>query len=75
LANALLMFPPAIEEEIRKTPKPKDAIIPFGTFFCVANWGFCWLYALTVCVVFIYTRKIQEKQQTRRVRARINKSA
>jgi hypothetical protein len=37
LANALLMLPLAIEEEIRKTPKPKDAIIPFGTFFCVAN--------------------------------------
>jgi len=30
LANTLLVLPHAIEEEIRKTPKPKDAIIPFG---------------------------------------------
>jgi hypothetical protein len=28
------MLPLAIEEEIRKTPKPKDAIIPFGKLLC-----------------------------------------
>jgi hypothetical protein len=31
------MFPYALEEEIRKTLKPKDAIIPFGKLLCIAK--------------------------------------